>query len=600
MDPNYAVYNDERLNALWDELEEMKIELTKEEEQALAEIAKHKEKLKDHNLLKDIGDTALKGVQDYLDSFIDTSEIVNDWKNPGAVRNRNDSQVKFRQPDGSLNPGRTLEEAKKDPYPATAKRDNTAMSEKGRQRLAYYEEVYKQRTKTVSDHSNDLGGRLSKNEVTLAGIESFQFGPKVDLYTPDEYKRMYQENQEKGNQYGPTGFIRKVNYDKFYSEKYAEFGFPNKTQFASWCRDNNLTIHESPDGMYLVPTDVHATESHTGEVSKLQQYLSGEITKKDLAKFEKETRMAKVKYETATRATRAGKAVGMSAVKTLVMKVSTIVVTETYFVFSSKEGEDKRSFTEKMSDLVKNCAAKMKEQVKPTFNKIVHGAIGNVGMEILTALNDFVFKTAKNIFKVIRAMIGSIIRALKVLVGKEYTWEEKVFEALKILSAGVVAALGFSLNEFITGLLTSTGVPPLVVIAPYVGDVLAGLLASILSGLVLMLFDSYKERIEAKSAENAIAIREMQISGYHLALAGIEQAQTTIQVAKTAQFVVQAVSGMAENARAADENLAATGQTLEQAESSANSRKSLLEKTSAQSAQNSIMIDDLLKNSKEQ
>ncbi len=551
MNINKDIYLDDRLNSLLDELEDMKIELTDEEEKDLAEIASLKDSIKGHDILKDFGDAALKGMEDYLNSFIDTSEIVNDMKNPGAIRRRNDSTVKFKHPSSDPdkpNPVRTLQEAKSSPYADNAERDNSLKSDKGRKRLAYYEEAYKQRTKTISDHSNDLSGNISANQIALAGIESFQFGPKVDLYTPDEYKQMY---EDAGSPDNTASFIRSRNFDKFYSEKYSEFGFENKTQFMNWCRSNKFTIHETPDGMYLVPTDVHASEYHSGEVSILHKYLRGEITKDDLVRFENETRVAKITYETATRATRAGKAIGIGSAKILIQQVSSIIVTETYFVFTDDNGKE-ADFTEKIKLLVRNCSQKMKEQVKPTLQKLAKGAAGNVGMEILNALNDFVFKTAKNIMKVIRAMIGSIIRALKVLVGKQYSWNEKVFEALKILSAGLVAALGFSLNELITDLLTGTGIPPLVVAAPFIGDVLSGLLASVLSSLVLMLFDSYKDSLETKNAENRIAILEMQLSGYKIALAGIEQAKTDILVAQTGQYVVSRIEAMEKEAEDID------------------------------------------------
>lgn len=555
MDPNQEIFMDERLDAILDEIEDMKIELSDEEEKALSEISKLKGSIKEHDLLKDFGKAAQQGVEDYLNSFIDTSEIVDDLKNPSSIRNRNGSTVRARQPEA---PGRTLKEAKTSPYSADAKRDNSDMSDKGRRRLAYYEEAYKQRLKTVSDKFDNLAGldkiggkSLTNNELALAGIESFQFGPKVDLYTPDEYKAMY---VAAGSPDSPSNFIRNVNFDKFYSEKYTEFGFDNKTQFEAWCKDNKFSIHETPDGMYLVPRDVHAAESHSGEVSKLQGYLTGKNTKEELEMFEREVRISKVKHEVSTRAARTGMAIGMGSVKILIQQIASIVVTETYFVFSDKEKKDE-SFGNKMKLLVKNCALKMKEQVKPTLKKLAHGAIGNIGTEILHALNDFVLKTAKNIIKVIRAMIGSIVRALKVIFGKGHSWEEKIFEALKILSGGLVAALGFSMNEFITDLITGTGIPPLVAIAPILGDVLSGLAACVLSALVLMLFDSFKDNLDAKNAENKMAILGLRVSGYRLALAATEQAKTSAMVAKTSQLVVASVSDMSSRSEDIDQTL---------------------------------------------
>ena len=569
----------------------MKIELSEEEEKTLAEISKLQDSIKGHDILKDFGEAAKQGVTDYLNSFIDTSEIVSDLKNPGSVRRRDTSTVKFKQhsanPDNP-NPTRTMEEAKTSPYSANAKRDNSAMSDKGQKRLEYYEEAYKQRLKTMSDHSDPVAKMfgVTSNQEALAGNESFKFGPTVDLYTPEEYKKMYDAAGRPDN---PSHFIREKNYAKYYSEKYKEFGFKSAGQFKEWVSDNKFTIHESPNGMYLVPTDVHASESHSGEVSMLQKYVTGKISKEDLAKFERKTRIATVEYETAVRAQRAGKAVAFGAVKVLVQQVSSIIVTETYFAFSKNDEEI--SFSDKMKNLVHNCAEKIKTSIKPTLKKMGASAVGSVGMEILNVINDFILKTAKNIMKVIRAMIGSIIRALKVLFGKEHTWQEKVFEALKILSAGIVAAMGFSLNEFISDMLAGTGIPPLVVAAPFIGDVMSGLLASILSALVLILFDSYKDSLETKSSENKIAAMEIQLTGYHIAIAGLEQLRTAAVVGQTTKFVLDQVEGMSGDAEAINASIQSIESKLHGNDSSG--RKKNIRATGSANKETSILLDKL-------
>lgn len=591
MNTDKNIFMDDRLNAILDEIEDMKIELSEEEEKTLAEISKIQGSIKEHDILKDFGEAAQKGVSDYLNSFIDTSEIVSDLKNPGSVRRRDPSTVKFRNPSAdpdNPNPTRTLEEAKKSPYSANAKRDNSAMSDKGRKRLEYYEEAYKQRLKTMSDHSDPVVkmSGVTSNQTALAGNESFKFGPTVDLYTPEEYKTMYDAAGKPDN---PSVFIRQKNFTKFYSEKYKEFGFKSAGQFKEWVSDNKFTIHETPNGMYLVPTDVHASESHSGEVSMLQKYVTGKISKEDLAKFERETRIATVKYETAVRAQRAGKAVAFGAVKVLVQQVSSIIVTETYFAFSKKDEEI--SFSDRMKNLVHNCAEKIKTSIKPTLKKMGASAAGSVGMEILNVINDFLLKTAKNIMKVIRAMIGSIIRALKVLFGKEHTWQEKVFEALKILSAGIVAAFGFSLNEFISDLLAGTGIPPLVVAAPFIGDVMSGLLASILSAIVLMLFDSYKDSLETRDAKNRIAAMEIRVTGYHIAIAGLEQLQTAAVVGQTTELVRGQVEKMIEDANAIDVSLKLIQSKL--LENDSTGRKKSIRATGSANRETSELLDKL-------
>ena len=588
MDPNYNIYYDERLSSILDELEDLKIELSKEEEDALNEISKLKSNIKEHDLLKDFGNAAMQGVQDYLNSFIDTSDIVNDLKNPNAIRSKDEDIVKFKNPPAdpaTPNPERTILQARESPYAANAKRDNSTMSEKGQRKLAYYEEVYKQRTKTISNHKNNLHGNLSDNEIALTGIESYQFGPKVSLYSADEYKTMF---QEAGKPTNTANFIRSKNFQKYYNETYKEFGFESPSSFKEWVKENKFTIHEAPEGMYLVPTDVHASETHTGEVSKIHAYLRDEISKEELAKFEKESRIAKVKYETATRVTRTGKAVAMGSATIIVKEIASIIVNQTYFEFSRKSDDD---FTLRLKRVADNCVSKFKTNVKPTIQKLANGAVGNVATEVLTALNDFVFKTAKNIIKVIRAMIGSIIRALKVLTGNEYTWEEKVFEALKILSAGLVAALGFSLNEVIKDLITGTGVAPLVVMAPYVADILSGLIACILSSLVLMLFDCYKDRIDTRNTLAKINFMQMQICGANICISALDEAKTSAIVFQTSSMVFDSLEEMSKNSADIQERL----DTMKQKEEEFEARSKDTElKIKAAASKNEAVKDILL------
>ena len=85
----------------------------------------------------------------------------------------------------------------------------------------------------------------------------------------------------------------------------------------------------------------------------------------------------------------------------------------------------------------------------------------NVIAEIFTALNDFVFNTFKNTLRIIRKMWGSIKSAFKIIFksDKSVSFGERLYEATKVLTAGVVALLGFGLNELIDKGLTSLGIP---------------------------------------------------------------------------------------------------------------------------------------------
>ena len=103
-------------------------------------------------------------------------------------------------------------------------------------------------------------------------------------------------------------------------------------------------------------------------------------------------------------------------------------------------------------------------------------------------------------------MFGSIKNAFKILCNKEYPWQEKVFEAAKILSAGAVAVLGFSLNEILEKGLTFIHMP----YASFVAECLAGLFAGLFSNVVLMLFDHTKGALKVRDAQLQLSLLQSQ------------------------------------------------------------------------------------------
>lgn len=437
-------------------------------------------------------------------------------------------------------PTRKLREANSTPYAADSSRDNSGMSKDGLKRLDYYEKAYKQRTKTIVEHDSNYKTSADTNYATLAGLEAYQFGPKIPCYTADEYKQMY---EAAGSPDNTSRWIRDRNFEKFDAEMARELGFKSPGEFAQWRKDNKLTIHESPDGMFLVPSDVHASELHTGEVSELHQYLRGKISKKDLQKFEKEARIAKVKQETKVRGIRAAKGVGMATVKILVQDAASIIVSETYSCFKADDG---LSFSEKVKAIVSRCIERIKKELHSTWSKIKSSAACSVTTEVFTALNDFVFKTAKNIFRMIRSMIGSILRAIKVICSSQYSWEEKLYEALKILSAGFVSAVGFGLNEVIKDFIT-TSLPPIAFAAPFIADIFSGLIACVMSSLVLMMFDRHKQNIMQAKNASAHSQLSLQLASVNAASVALSAEKNLLLLEQTKIIAASSLNSMIES-----------------------------------------------------
>ena len=313
-------------------------------------------------------------------------------------------------------------------------------------------------------------------------------------------KEKYNKFIEEGKTICTSKFIRDENFSTFDKHLMKEFGFKTEQEAAKWRAENHLTIHEGPDGMFLVPTDVHDATSHSGYCSKLKDVLEEkEGAEKALKQFKSEETKHYIKHEVKNRGIRAIKGIGLTAVKDLMKHSIVIVCQETYLEFKE---EKKDNLIDRIKRILLNCYESVKAKVKYIFSNIWKNIKGSILSELFTALNDFIFGTFKNIFKIIRQMWSSIKNAFKIITSKESSWEDRVFEASKVLSAGIVGIIGFSLNELIEKGLMSIGIP----FASFIAECLSGLFSGIMSALVLMLFDHTKSSIQTSDKQLQLAL----------------------------------------------------------------------------------------------
>ena len=157
---------------------------------------------------------------------------------------------------------------------------------------------------------------------------------------------------------------------------------------------------------------------------------------------------------------------------------------------------------------------------------------GSILSELFTTLNDFIFKTFKNVFKVIRQMWGSLKRAFSVIKNGTNSWSDRIFEASKILSAGIVSIIGFSLNEVIEKSLMSLGIP----FSSFIAECMSGLFAGILSAIVLMLFDYTKSYINTENQKLLFNLKRTKIIAIDIAKIGISSLKTDIMMYETVSY----------------------------------------------------------------
>ena len=385
---------------------------------------------------------------------------------------------------------------------------------------------------------------------SLSGLESYRLGPKVATYTLEEYKKMYQES---GCPTIDRDWVEKRNFEHFDNELYKEFGFEKPEDFKNWRETNKLTIHEGPDGMFLVPRDVHDSKSHAGQNSQIKQYLNGEITKEEYEEWENKAKRERQIQELKVRGTRA--AIGAA-------KGGAIAIGKQLIVFLAQEikeefihrKEQVSAFIDHVKNVILNWCARIKKEWKNMMKSFGQNVAGSIAMEVMNAIVDFLLRSFKNVAKMIRLMLNSIIRALKIILDGSRSWEERLFEALKILSAGMTAFIGLGLNEVITDFLSSA-FPPMAGIAPFIADALVGFISCVMSSVVLCMFDRYKANLEIKTAQLRMDLLNTKLIYTSSTLALVSSVKTGHHVVDTMKMTGHTIMEMSDKSLKTKQNL---------------------------------------------
>ena len=519
------------LNSSYEDIDEFQKELSTEEEDILQEILTLEKNAKvSTNFMSDLLEAVKKGSLDYIDSMTDTTDTISSLKRSNSVRQWDDTEIEpintsADKSEADAFKPRTMEEANQSAL-RNSSESTKGMSESGRKLFAKYEEAYNQRTKSLNQLSKD-DNTIHRSDVktnldTLSGLRGYKIGPVVPMPTieqaKEDYNKYLSEHSGTGKTKTPSVWLYDQNMRQFDTELVKQLGFSSVNKAKEWRKQNKLTVHEGPDGMFMVPSDVHSAARHNGYRTMMSKCMKGEISEEEMKSYVRAEKVAYAKHEVKERGTRMIKGIGLTAIKD-VMKCTIVVMTKETINEFKQKSEDK--FVERMMRVIRQSWQHIKNKCKEIINTLWKNIKGSILSELLTALNDFFFKTFKNIFKVIRQMWSSIKNAVKIICGDRYTASEKVFEVAKVLTAGMVAVIGFSLNELIEKGLMSLGIP----FASFIAECLSGLFSGIMSAVVLMLFDNVKKYFKTKSDE----IRLLQLRSHRLC---IEIGQVTLDSLK--------------------------------------------------------------------
>ena len=311
------------------------------------------------------------------------------------------------------------------------------------------------------------------------------------------------------------------------------------------------TIVNNPNN--LAATDEHGNKSiqdkDTLEQAKNNQELEWDTERvkecQDRADKAKNMQLLKNAWQEKGKdlAVGVGKSTLAATGKILVGESIKIVVSETCMEFSDNSSDE--SLMERAKRLVQRIIERVKKELAGMWHNVSQFAVSNALSEIVNLIINYFFSTVKNIFKLIRCMIGSIIKAIKIILDSSRPWQDRLFEALKVVSAGIALASGTLLNELLDKTI-STNIPFLAPVSGDISAVISGLVSSILSALVLMAFDSVKEELFADSPYRQLSLMNTRIVSIDSARLSLSTLRTDMMMRDTYEFVGNAFGYMAE------------------------------------------------------
>lgn len=188
------------------------------------------------------------------------------------------------------------------------------------------------------------------------------------------------------------------------------------------------------------------------------------------------------------------------AVKQAIGKLLKIIIKELINEFKEK-------CLDPLKERFNRVLAKISTQIKYLCSEFKESAVNNFVSTVLDAVMNIFLDTTKKIFKIVRMLWKPILQAIKIIISSssEYSLQERLLSASKIIGAALMGVLGLFLNEVINTALCA--IPGVAVLAPYLSPILSSFIVGMVSTLILQGYDIYKkgkQLVECKTKEGQI------------------------------------------------------------------------------------------------
>ena len=294
-----------------------------------------------------------------------------------------------------------------------------------------------------------------------------------------------------------------------------------------------------------------------------RKYVKSEVTKAKAKKYCSELLLSGVKD--------AAKMAAYSALGIILREFTQTIFVEIHITLRNRGNE---SFSE-IFHRFKSSASKKVVEIKSKWKDILVGSIESGITAFLSNLLVFVinlFATAlKKIVSMIRAGFVSLVQALKIMVHPPVGMprEEVNYQALKILTAGLIGAASLGLSAAIEKLLQSIpGLQPLMVfpipfpfqtprtVSEIVSVVLSALIGGLLTTVVLYFMDKCRENAKREKLHIQLVAQSGVVSQYKIAQTWVclDDAYKLLQneAADTAYYISSGQNAILESEESAD------------------------------------------------
>ncbi len=258
---------------------------------------------------------------------------------------------------------------------------------------------------------------------------------------------------------------------------------------------------------------------------KARKFVYGEIDKAKVKKYSKELLTTGCKDIT--------KIMAYTVIGVAMREIAQGAITEIKLAFKQRGkesfGEIWVRFKTRMSEILDSLKSKWKDLVAGSIEKGLTSFISNLGVFLINVFAT----TLKRFVAMIRAGIASLKEAVKILVNppRGLDKDEVGYQAVKVLTAGLIGALSLGLSEAIDKFLLSIPVlTPIFsfivpVIGKSVGDIVSTCLSAILGGVLTTIVIYFMDKLHSQSKADKIQIQLVtksgEISAYQVALSWV-------------------------------------------------------------------------------